>query len=77
MDTELEGGDSQNIEVITSNNDRIDVEDEAFKTLQYKKVGELTDNDGNHEEYLKVVSGVSQQVPLYNVFSPDDQPSIC
>ena len=59
VDTELEGGDSQNIEVITTNNDRIDVEDE-FKSLQYKKVG----------------SPASQQVPLYNVFSPYDLTSL-
>ena len=38
MDTELEGGDSQNIEVISSNNQRIDIEDDKLNKLQYAKV---------------------------------------
>merc|ERR1712079_962835 len=62
VDTELEGGDSQNIEVITSNNDRIDVEDESYKKLQYQKVV------GG--------PGPAHQLPLYNVFSPYDLTSL-
>jgi len=54
IDTELEGGDSQNIDVIVSNNDRIDVDPDS---LEYKEV-EL---GGQSRE--------EQQVPLYNVFS--------
>ena len=78
MDTELEGGDSQNVEVITSNNDRIDVEDESYKKLQYQKVRGRPSDDGKYDEHLKVVGGPgpAHQLPLYNVFSPYDLTSL-
>ena len=61
MDTELEGGESQNVDVITANNDRIDIEELKLQA----------DNQREGEKHLKVNTVVSgPQLPLYNMFSP-------
>ena len=63
MDTELEGGESQNVDVITANNDRLDIEEEDVKQLPSR----LLQSD---KKKVTTVSG--PQLPLYNMFSPYD-----
>ena len=71
MDTELEGGESQNVDVITANNDRIGIEEEDIKQL----AGRLqSDNAREGEKHVKVNPG--PQLPLYNMFSPYDLTSL-
>ena len=60
MDTELEGGESQNVDVITANNDRIDIEELKLQA----------DNQREGEKQLKVNTGGGAQLPLFNMFSP-------
>ena len=42
IDTELEGGDSQNVEVIANSNDRIDVGDLEYKEVNIELVYNLS-----------------------------------
>ena len=71
VDTELEGGESQNVDVITANNDRIGIEEEDIKQL----AGRLqSDNAREGEKHVKVNPG--PQLPLYNMFSPYDLTSL-
>ena len=67
MDTELEGGESQNVDVITANNDRIDIEELDIKQLPSRL---QADNQREVEKHLKVNTGSGPQLPLYNMFSP-------
>ena len=73
VDTELEGGESQNVDVITANNDRIDISEENIKQLPS---GLQSDSQREGEKHLKVKSGSGPQLPLYNMFSPYDLTSL-